>query len=150
MVDIADIPDVIPADDITQPERTVTTVVVQWKEPNYYNAPITMYTLNLCQKILDSCATVDGYPRNINPPEHIVNGSIVLLRCGLLLVIVDVVMYNYLHRYNITDLRPFSSDPYQLSIRAINDVDSADFSPPVLIELVNRSEIVLVSLCVSS
>ena len=148
MVDIADIPDVIPADDITQPERTVTTVVVQWKEPNYYNAPITMYTLNLCQKILDSCTTV---PMNINPPERsIVNESIVLLRCGLLLVIVDVLMCSYLHRYNITDLQPFSSDPYQLSIRAINDIGSADFSPSVLIELVNRSEIVLVSLCVSS
>ena len=50
-------------------------------------------------------------------------------------------MFSYLHRYSITDLRPFSSDPYQLSIRAINDIGSADFSPSVLIELVNRSEI---------
>ena len=60
MVDIA-IPDVIPTDNITQPERTVTTVVVQWKEPNYYNAPITMYTLNLCQKLPeDDCESIDN------------------------------------------------------------------------------------------
>ena len=86
LVDITDIPDVIPADDITQPERTVTTVVVQWKEPNYYNAPITMYTLNLCQKAQqDSCTTVDGYPMNINAGEHTSDG---VVRYGLLLVIV--------------------------------------------------------------
>ena len=81
-----DIPDVIPADDITQLERTITTVIVQWKEPNYYNAPITKYTLNLCQKAeQDSCTTVNGYPVDINPPERIINGSTVLLRYGLLL-----------------------------------------------------------------
>ena len=144
MVDIADIPDVIPADDITQPERTVTTVVVQWKEPDYYNAPITMYTLDLCQKVEGECR---NDTTNINAGEHTNDG---IVRYGLLLVIVDVVMFSYLHRYNITDLRPFSSDPYQLSISAINDIGSADFSPPVLIELINRSEIVLVSLCVNS
>ena len=144
MVDITDIPDVIPADDITQPERTITTIVVQWKEPNYYNAPITMYTLDLCQKVEGECRNVTT---NVNAGEHTSDG---IVRYGLLLVIVDVLMYSYLHRYNITDLQPFSSDPYQLSIRAINDIGSADFSASVLIELVNRSEIVLVSLCVSS
>ena len=67
MVGIADIPDVIPTDDITQHERTVTSVVVQWKVPNYYNAPITMYSLNLCQKVNDVCTPVNGnYPMNIN------------------------------------------------------------------------------------
>ena len=144
MVDIADIPDVIPADDITQPERTITVVTVQWKEPDYYNAPITMYTLDLCQKVEGECR---NNITNIYAGEHTSDG---IVRYGLLLVIIDVLMCSYLHRYNITDLRPFSSDPYQLSIRAINDVGSADFSPSVLIELVNRSEIVLVSLCVSS
>ena len=94
VVDITDIPDVIPADDITQHERTVTTVVVQWKEPNYYNAPITMYTLNLCQKIQDSCTDYRNYPMNISASEY-TNDSIV--RYGLLLVIVDVVICSYLH-----------------------------------------------------
>ena len=72
MVDITDIPDVIPTDDIMQHERTVTSVVVQWKVPNYYNAPITMYSLNLCQKINDSnCIPVNGnYPMNINVVEQ--------------------------------------------------------------------------------
>ena len=70
MVDITDIPDVIPTDDITQHERTVTSVVVQWKVPNYYNAPITMYSLNLCERINDDCITVNGYPMNINVGEH--------------------------------------------------------------------------------
>ena len=67
-------------------------------------------------------------------------------------IIVDVVMYSHLHRYNITGLQPFisSSSPYQLTIRAINDIGPADFSEPVPIILVNRSKIVLVSLCVSS
>ena len=141
MIDIADIPDVIPADDITQHERTVTTVVVQWKEPN---APITMYTLNLCQKVENECR---NDTTNISAGEYTSDG---IVRYGLLLVIVDVVICSYLHRYNITGLQPFSSDPYQLSIRAINDIGSADFSPFVLIRLVNRSEIVLVSLYVSS
>ena len=144
MVDITDIPDVIPADEITQHERTVTTVVVQWKEPNYYNAPITMYTLNLCQKVENECR---NDTTDISAGEHTSDG---IVRYGLLLVIADVVICSYLHRYNITGLQPFSSDPYQLSIRAINDIGSADFSPSVLIRLVNRSEIVLVSLCVSS
>ena len=141
---ITDTPDVIPADDISQLERTVTTVIVQWRKPNYYNAPITNYTLNLCHKIEGECRNVTT---NIDAGEY-TNNSIV--RYGSLLVIIDVVICSYLHRYNITDLQPFSSDPYQLSIRAINDIGSADFSSPVLIELVNRSEIVLVSLCVSS
>ena len=74
---IIDTPDVIPTDDITQPERTVTTVIVQWKEPNYYNAPIKMYTLNLCQKLLhDNCTSVNGYPLNITADEY-TNASIV-------------------------------------------------------------------------
>ena len=145
VADITDIPDVIPADDITQHERTVTTVVVQWKEPNYYNAPITMYTLNLCQKVENECR---NDTTNINAGEYTSDG---IVRYGLLLVIVDVVICSPLHRYyNITGLQPFSSDPYQLSIRAINDIGSADFSPSVLIRLVNRSENVLVSLYVSS
>ena len=72
-VDITDIPDVIPADDITQPERTVTTVVVQWKEPNYYNAPITMYTLDLCQKVEGECRYVTI---NINASEHTSDGIV--------------------------------------------------------------------------
>ena len=140
MVDIADIPDVIPTDDITQHERTVTSVVVQWKVPNYYNAPITMYSLNLCQKVNDVCTPVNGnYPMNINAGEH-TSGSTV--RYGLLLVIVDVVICSYLHRYNISGLQPFSSTPYLFSIRAINDIGSANFSEPVALILVNRSEIV--------
>ena len=60
-------PDVIPTDDITQHERTVTSIVVQWKVPNYYNAPITMYSLNLCQKVNDVCTAVNGnYPMDVN------------------------------------------------------------------------------------
>ena len=93
---------------------SVTSVVVQWKVPNYYNAPITMYSLNLREKINDDCTTVNGYPMNINAGEH-TSGSIV--RYGLLLVIVDVVICSYLHRYNISDLQPLSN-PYSLSIRA--------------------------------
>ena len=67
------IPDVIPTDDITQPERTVTTVVVQWKEPNYYNAPITMYALNLCQKLQeDDCESIDNdNSMNITADDYI-------------------------------------------------------------------------------
>ena len=136
LANITAIPDVIPTDDITQHGRTVTSVVVQWKVPNYYNAPITMYSLNLCKKINDDCTTVNGYPMNINAGEH-TSGSIV--RYGLLLVIVDVVICSYLHRYNISGLQPFSS--YSLSIGAINDIGSADFSEPVALILVNRSEI---------
>ena len=98
-----------------------------------------MYSLNLHEKINDDRATVNGYPMNINAGEH-TSGSIV--RYGLLLVIVNVVMCSYLHRYNISDLRPFSSTPYSLSIRAITDIGSADFSEPVALILVNRSEIV--------
>ena len=144
MVDITDTPDVIPTDDITKRERTVTTVVVQWKEPNYYNAPITIYTLNLCQKVENECR---NDTTDINAGEYTSDG---IVKYGLLLVIVNVVICSYLHRYNITGLQPFSSDPYQLSIRAINDIGSADFSPFVLIRLVNRSENVLVSLYVST
>ena len=137
LVHITAIPDVIPTDDITQHERTVTSVVIQWKVPNYYLAPITMYSLNLCEKINDDFTTVNDYTMNINAGEH-TSGSIV--RYGLLLVIVDVVICSYLHRYNISDLQPFSS--YSLSIRAVNDIDSADFSDPVALILVNRSKIV--------
>ena len=96
-----------------------------------------MYSLNLCEKINDNCTTVNGYPMNINAGEH-TSGSIV--RYSLLLVIVYVVICSYLHRYNISSLQPFSS--YSLSIRAINDIGSADFSEPVALILVNRSEIV--------
>ena len=70
---------------------TITTIVVQWKVPNYYDAPITMYTLNLCQKIEDDCRDASGYPININADEH-TNGSIV--RYGLLLL---MVICSYLH-----------------------------------------------------
>ena len=119
---------------------SVTSVVVQWKVPNYYNAPITMYSLNLRKKINDDCTTVNGYPMNINVVEH-TSGSIV--RYGLLLVIVDVVMCSYLHRYNISGLQPFSSNSSLLSIRAINDIKQpSDFFEPVTLILVNRSEIV--------
>ena len=142
--DITDIPDMVSANDIRQLERTVTTVIVQWKEPNYYNAPITNYTLNLCHKVDGECINATT---NIDAGEN-TNNSIV--RYGSLLVIIDVVICSYLHRYNITGLQPFSSDPYQVSISATNDIGSADLSPPVLIILVDRSEIVLVSLCVSS
>ena len=45
-----DIPDAIPGDDIKQISNTVTTIVVEWPVPNYYNAPITKYELMLCQK----------------------------------------------------------------------------------------------------
>ena len=141
---ITAVPGVIPADDITQPERTVTTVMVQWKEPNNYNAPITNYTLTLCQKIDGECR---NDTTNINADEHTSDG---IVRYGLLLVIIDEVIYSYLHRYNITGLIPFTKSPYQLSISAINEIGSADFSPFVLIDLVDESEIVLVSLCVSS
>ena len=146
MVDITDIPDVIPNDDITQHERTVASVVVQWKVPNYYNAPITMYSLNLCQKVNDVCTPVNGnYPMNINVSDiNVIEQSSdrSIVRYGLLLIIVDVVIYSYLHRHNISDLQPFSSTPYLFSIRAINDIGSANFSEPVALILVNRSEIV--------
>ena len=139
-------PDVIPTDDITQHERTITSVVVQWKVPNYYNAPITMYSLNLCQKVNDVCTPVNGnYPMNINVSDiNVVEQSDrSIVRYGLLLVIVYVVICNYLHRYyNISGLQPFSSTPYLFSIRAINDIGSVNFSEPVALILVNRSEIV--------
>ena len=139
-VDITDIPDVITTGNITQHERTVTSVVVQWNVPNFYNAPIIMYSLNLCEKINDVCTPVNGnYPMNINVGEH-TSGSIV--RYGLLLAIEDVVICSYLHRYNISGLQPFSSTPYLFSIRAINYIGSANFSEPVALILVNRSEIV--------
>ena len=147
LINMIDIPDIIPTDDITQHERTITSVVVQWKEPNYYNAPITMYSLKLCQKLSDDddCTSVNGYSVNINADQN------TIVRYGLLLVIVDILICSYLHRYNISGLYPFSSSPYLLSISAINDIGSANFSSPVPLILVNRSEIVLVSsLCVSS
>ena len=144
LVDIIATPDVIPTDDISQPERTVTSVVVEWKEPEYYKAPITTYTLNLCEKASDNCLTVDGYPMNITAHSN-TNESRV--RYGLFLVIVDVVICSYLHRYNISGLRPFSSS-YSLSISATNNIDSANFSSPVPVILVNTSKIVSsVSLC---
>ena len=138
-------PDVISTDDITQHERTVTSLVVQWRVPNYYNAPITMYSLNLCQKINDLCTPVNGnYPMNINVSDiNVVEQSNKsMVRYGLLIVPVDVVICSYLHRYNISGLQPFSSIPYLFSIRAINDIGSAVFSEPVALILVNRSEIV--------
>ena len=97
-----------------------------------------MYSLILCNKINDDCVTVtmDINVDDINVVEH-TNESIV--RYGLLLVIVDVVICSYLHRYNISGLQPFST--YSLSIRAINDIDSANFSEPVALILVKRSEI---------
>ena len=50
------IPDVIRGDDIKQISSTVTTIVVEWPVPNYYNAPITKYQLMLCQKTnIDDC-----------------------------------------------------------------------------------------------
>ena len=138
----ADIPDIIPTDDITQHERTVTSVVVQWNVPNYYNAPITMYSLNLCQKINDVCTPVNGnYPMNINVSDINVMEQSNRSIARYVLVTVDVVIYSYLHRYNISGLQPFSSTPYLFSIRAINDISSADFSEPVSLILVNRSEI---------
>ena len=141
--DITAIPDVIPTDDITQYERTVTSVVVQWKVPNYYNAPITMYSLNLCQEVNDVCTPVNGnYPMNINVSDINVieqsNRSIV----RYVLITVDLVICSYLHRYKVSGLQPFSSTLYLFSIRAINDISSADFSEPVALILVNRSEIV--------
>ena len=140
LANITATPNVIPTDDITQHVRTVTSVIVQWKVPNYYNAPITMYSLNLCKKINDDCTTVNDYPMDINAGKH-TSGSIV--RYGLLLVIVDVVICSYLHRYNISGLQPFSSNSSLLSIRAINGINPpADFSEPVALILVNRSEIV--------
>ena len=93
----------------------------------------------MCERINDNCTTVNGYPMNINADEY-ANGSIV--RYGLLLVIVDVVICSYSHRYNISGLQPLSSSPYSLSIRAISDIGSANFSEPVALILVNRSEIV--------
>ena len=82
---ITAVPGVIPADDITQTERTVTTVMVQWKEPIYYNAPITNYTLTLCQKIEGECR---NDTTNIDAGNHTSDG---IVRYGLLLVIIDVV-----------------------------------------------------------
>ena len=93
-----------------------------------------MYSLNLCNKINHDCTTVT---MNITAGEH-TSGSIV--RYSLLLVIVDVVICSYSHRYNISGLQPFSSN--SLSIRAINDISPANFSEPVALILVNRSEVV--------
>ena len=94
-----------------------------------------MYELNLCQKITENCAMVNDYPKNINAGQN-TNGGIV--RYGLLLVIVDVVICSYLHSYNISSLQPFGS--YSLSIRAVNDIGSTEFSEPYPIRLVNTSE----------
>jgi len=83
LVNVIDVPDVIPTNDITQHNMTITSVIVQWKEPDNSNAPITLYTLNLCEKIVDSCKTVISYPVNISANQ---------VRYGLLLVIVDAVI----------------------------------------------------------
>ena len=99
------------------------------------------------------CHKIDGECKNattiIDAGEHTSND---IVRYGSLLVITDIRsnMQLYLRRYNITGLQPFISNPYQLSIRATSEIGSADPSPFILIELVDRSEIVLVSLCVSS
>ena len=91
LLDIIAVPGVIPTDDITQPERTVTTVVVLWKKPNDYNAPIIMYELDLCRKFentsqksedtsqqsQDNCASLNDYPLNITADEYTDNASIV-------------------------------------------------------------------------
>ena len=61
-----DIPDAIPGDDIKQISSTVTTIVVEWPVPNYYNAPITKYQLMLCQKTNVGCT---------GDVIHIVNAS---------------------------------------------------------------------------
>ena len=90
LLDIIAVPGVIPTDDITQSKRTVTTVVVQWKEPDDYNAPITMYELGLCRKFenasqkledtsqqsQDNCASLNDYPMKIAADEN-TNASIV-------------------------------------------------------------------------
>ena len=56
-----------------------------------------MYTLDLCQKVEGECRYVTI---NINASEHTSDG---IIRYDLLLVIVDVLMCSYLHRYSITD-----------------------------------------------
>ena len=90
LLDIIAVPSIISTVDITQSKRTVTTVVVQWKEPNDYNAPITMYELDLCRKFenvsqksedtsqqsQDNCASLNDYPMNITADEY-TNVSIV-------------------------------------------------------------------------
>ena len=55
IISSTDIPDAIPGDDIKQISSTVTTIVVEWPVPNYYNAPITKYQLMLCQKTNTGC-----------------------------------------------------------------------------------------------
>ena len=55
MLSSTDIPDAIPGDDIKQNSSTVTTIVVEWPVPNYYNAPITKYQLMLSQKTNIGC-----------------------------------------------------------------------------------------------
>ena len=99
MANIADIPDVIPTDDITQHERTVTSVVVQWKVPNYYNAPITMYSLNLCQKINDVCTPVNGnYPMNINVSDiNVIESNRSIVRYVLIMIGAVLIMQLFTH-----------------------------------------------------
>jgi len=41
LVNVIDVPDVIPTDDITQYNMTIISVIVQWKEPDSLNAPIS-------------------------------------------------------------------------------------------------------------
>ncbi|XP_065904641.1 uncharacterized protein [Dysidea avara] len=108
------IPDVIPGDDIKQINNTVTTIVVEWPVPNYYNASTTKYQLILCQKTnIDDCT-----------------GSISLT--------VDASGSDTIERYNITGLTPFTA--YQLSISAVNEIGSSPFSSQVPIRTVNAME----------
>ena len=61
-----DIPDAIPGDDIKQISNTVTTIVVEWPVPNYYNAPITKYQLMLCQKTNTAAGCVGSVSRIVD------------------------------------------------------------------------------------
>ena len=66
MLSSTDIPDVIPGDDIKQISNTVTTIVVEWSVPSYYNAPITKYQLILCQKTNTAAGCVGSESRTVN------------------------------------------------------------------------------------
>ena len=84
MLSSTDIPDAIPGDDIKQNSSTVTTIVVEWPVPNYYNAPITKYQLMLCQKTNTGC---------VGSVRHIVNadGDDSTVRYGGVVVYSDVL-----------------------------------------------------------
>ena len=66
MLSSTDIPDAIPGDDIKQNSSTVTTIVVEWPVPNYYNAPITKYQLMLCQKTNTEASCVGSVSRTVD------------------------------------------------------------------------------------